>query len=226
MEIGASRRVVEHLDPAVPHRERRILRQQLLQWNGGPIQARAVWQQTLERILYCSGERCDQGRVANRQGTQVLIGHAIELSHVDRNVHAVRPHIDHFQRGVFSDLVLESEIPAERIGVGRLRADETHGLSRKGPEASRRAGRRDQTGRERICQRAGLREIAVAGSDELRGLTEALLIQDRVGGVGAGDRQLADVDRLHKHCKSATNHRLSLEQIGSPGKAGARTKQM
>src|SRR4051812_8953415 len=101
-------------------------------------------------------------------------------------MHSVVADVQRFQHGVGRQRVLESEVPAERIGALHFRIQKGSGLTQEGLQTVRRSRRRQQTIREWIaeCDRSRA-QIVVAGWGETGLLTEAPLIEYRSGGVVA-----------------------------------------
>ncbi len=82
-----------------------------------------------------------------------------------------------------------------------------------------------EAGREGIAQRAlrgcGIHQAA-AGNGDGGGLAEALLIDFRVGGVGAGDGQVGNGHWRDEDAEGSAEYGLAFEDVRRPGEARAR----
>ena len=173
--------------------------------------------QTEKGIIYGGGKRGDGGLVALERGAEVVERKGIELRVSDGQAAGGVTRVDGLQHGGGIELALEAEGPAKGVRAGHLRIQKTDGLAGEGEESVSGAGGWANALGEGVAERGGGGKVLVVSAHQSRGLTEAGLRLQRVGGVSAGGLERGDGQRRNEHPEAAADGRFAAEPIGGPG---------
>ena len=133
-------------------------------------------------------------------------------------------HVNHLQHRIRRQLLLEADVPTQRVRIAGVGVQERDGLPGESAQPKRRAHRPLDAPGERVAQGGGGGDEVIVRRNHLSRLAETLLSQDGVGGISAAHAERCNRNRRDEHAEATPDYSLRMKLCGGPREAEARAE--